>query len=132
MVLLVERESSEPVYGQIARQIRTLICAGRLAAGSALPAVRTLASDLGVNLNTVARAYRQLEDEGFLTIRERGGAQVAAPPSGPRAADRRRLTSELRELLARMRQAGIGPDELRRIAGGEIGRLCRPAGGRDA
>jgi DNA-binding transcriptional regulator YhcF (GntR family) len=123
MVLVVERESAEPVYGQIARQVRERIVNGRLAAGTPLPAVRTLASDLGVNLNTVARAYRQLEEQGFLQIRDRSGAEVTAPPPAARSADRRRLTAELREVLERMRQAGMRLDDLRRVVSEEVERL---------
>lgn len=124
MPVLVVRGSSEPVYSQIARQIRERIVAGELRSGRSLPAVRTLAQDLGVNLNTVARAYRQLEEEGFVRIRERSGAEVVPPPPVPTGADRERMTAELRKLFARMRQAGLVPDELRRIAEVEIGRLA--------
>lgn len=127
MLVLVDRESGEPVYGQIARQVRAAIASGKLGAGSVLPAVRTLASDLGVNLNTVARAYRQLEEEGFLDIRERAGAVVLAPPAGAAAADRRRLRAELGELLARMRQSGLAPAKLREIFDAELRRF---SGGR--
>ena len=77
--LTLDWATGEPVYEQIARQIRTRIAAGDLPPGHALPPVRTLASDLGVNLNTVARAYRQLEEQGFVLIRDRSGAEVAAP-----------------------------------------------------
>ena len=116
MMVAVERGSEEPVYGQIARQIRAHIASRRLVPGATLPPVRRLASDLGVNLNTVARAYRLLEEEGFLRIVGRSGAEVAAPlPSTP-APDRRRLEDELRHLLARMRQAGLSARELRAMA----------------
>jgi len=123
--VLVERGSSEPVYCQIARQIRERIVAGELPPGRSLAPVRALAQDLGVNLNTVARAYRQLEEEGFVRLRERSGAEVVPPPPTSDGQDRERMTAELRRLLARMRQAGIVPDELRRIAEGEIERLSR-------
>jgi GntR family transcriptional regulator len=123
MPVIVERGSSEPVYDQIARQIRERIVSGKLRSGHRLPAVRSLAQDLGVNLNTVARAYRQLEVEGFVRIRERSGAEVVPPPPAPARANRARMITELRGLLARMRQAGLAPEELRGIAESEIGRL---------
>ncbi len=112
---------------QIARQIRGWIASGRLGPGSLLPPVRTVASDLGVNLNTVARAYRSLEEEGFLLIRDRSGAEVAPPATEAAAGDARDLKGELRELLLRMRQAGISPEELQRLVSGEIGSLVRRA-----
>lgn len=100
--------------------------------GSVLPSVRTLASDLGVNLNTVARAYRLLEEEGFLGIRERSGAVVLPPPSAPAAFASSLLRRDLREVLARMRQSGVHPDDLRRIVSREIDSLTevkKPRGG---
>ncbi len=112
----IDDKLDEPVYGQIARQIREAIGSGTLAAGVTLPAVRTLASDLGVNLNTVARAYRVLEEEGFVEIQDREGARVAAPGSHGSVELRRRLTEELRRLVVRLRQAGFGARDLRRLA----------------
>jgi DNA-binding transcriptional regulator YhcF (GntR family) len=120
--ILVEHSSGEPVYRQVARQIREQIVYGRLAPGDRLPSVRTLASDLGVNLNTVARAYRALEEDGFVTIAGRSKVEVAAPrtrslkPAEPSG----RLLAALRESLAKLRQSGLTPDELRRMVAGEI------------
>ncbi len=122
-VLAVDWSSDEPVYEQIARQIRAQIASGSLPPGASLPPVRTLASDLGVNLNTVARAYRLLEDGGFVRIRHRSGAEVVAPASRPDATARERLRGQLRDVLERLRQAGVPPDELRRIAEREIAAL---------
>ena len=114
--LVVAADSGVPVYEQIAGQIRGRIADGELPPGQVLPPVRTLASDLGVNLNTVARAYRLLERQGFVRIRDRAGVEVAAPPARPDAAARDRLAAELREVVVRMRQAGIGAAEIARIA----------------
>ena len=123
MVVTIDRAADEAVYEQVARQVRDLIAAGRLRAGRALPSVRTLASDLGVNLNTVARAYRQLEAEGFVLIRDREGAEVAPPAAHAERADVARLTAELRAVLARLRQGGMSTTELGRLAGREIDAL---------
>ena len=123
MMVIIERDSDEPVYEQIARQVREHVVSGELRPGSPLPTVRTLASDLGVNLNTVARAYRVLEDEGFLHIRDRSGAEVSAPSRRP-PADREKLRQELRGILARMRQAGLSSEHLRRLAEREIASLA--------
>ena len=79
LTITIDRGLEEPVYAQVAHQIRQLIASGSLVPGTTLPSVRRLAGDLGVNLNTIARAYRMLEEEGFLIIRGRSGAKVAAP-----------------------------------------------------
>jgi DNA-binding transcriptional regulator YhcF (GntR family) len=110
--LTLDWTAAEPVYEQIARQIRTRIAAGELPPGAALPAVRTLASDLGVNLNTVARAYRLLDEQGFVVIRDRAGAVVAAPAAAPDPASLERLRHELSQVLLRLRQAGVAPEEI--------------------
>jgi DNA-binding transcriptional regulator YhcF (GntR family) len=112
--LTLDWDTGEPVYEQIARQIRARIAAGDLVPGALLPPVRTLASDLGVNLNTVARAYRQLEEQGFVRIRDRAGAVVAAPPTTADPDSLERLRGELRDVLQRMRQAGVAVEEIRR------------------
>mgnify|MGYP001103337827 CR=1 FL=1 len=123
MMVVIDRSSDEPVYEQIARQIRECVTSGELPPGTPLPTVRILASDLGVNLNTVARAYWLLEEEGFVRIRDRSGAEVLAPARKP-AADREILRQELRRALARMRQAGFSPEELQRLAEHEIASLA--------
>lgn len=121
--VVIDRSSDEPVYEQIARQVRSVIASGDLGAGSALPPVRTLASDLGVNLNTVARAYRLLEDEGFVRIQAREGAVVVAPGSRIDTGSRERLREELRLHLLKMRQAGFSVEELKRAIEAELDAL---------
>jgi DNA-binding transcriptional MocR family regulator len=64
--LKLERQSAEPVYRQISRQLREAIFAGQLAEGLRLPPERTLARSLGVNRTTVLAAYRELKDQGLL------------------------------------------------------------------
>jgi len=119
-VIVVDWSSDEPVYAQIARQIRARIIAGGLRIGAVLPSVRSIASDLGVNLNTVARAYRMLEEEGFIEIRDRAGATVAPRARNVEAEIVERLTEDLGVILARMRQAGVSNSELRRRVEREI------------
>lgn len=131
LTVAVDWRLAEPVYEQIARQIRTRIAAGDLPPGALLPAVRTLASDLGVNLNTVARAYRLLEEQRFVRIRERHGAEVSAPHGRADRETREALRAELHSVLARLRQAGVAPDEIRRLAEREIASLAGPAGKED-
>jgi DNA-binding transcriptional regulator YhcF (GntR family) len=120
LTISIDRSIEYPVYEQIADQVRQLIATGALAPGAALPSVRRLAGDLGVNLNTVARAYRVLEDEGFLTIRDRAGVVVAAPAEEIDETVRADLVDDLRATLARLRQAGMTPEELSAVAWSEL------------
>lgn len=77
MVITIDQGSCEPLYQQIRVQVIAAIANGELVAGDALPSVRSLAADLGINLHTVAKAYAVLRDEGYLVLRKRSGAVVA-------------------------------------------------------
>ena len=114
-MIVIDRDRDEAAYEQIAAQIREAIATGALEPGSVLPGVRGLASDLGMNLNTVARAYRLLEEQGFVLIRDRSGVEVVSPPRGAPREARTALEEELWALLVRMRQAGLSPADLREL-----------------
>lgn len=116
LTVTIDREQEDPVYEQVADQVRHFVASGALAPGMTLPSVRQLARDLGVNLNTIARAYRLLESEGFLVIRDRSGVIVAEPAEEADAPTRARLLGDLRSTLARLRQAGMATDEPTRTA----------------
>ena len=68
MILRIDPTSETAVYRQIVDGLRIALVGGELAPGDALPSVRRLALDLGVNFNTVAQAYRALAKEGWLEI----------------------------------------------------------------
>lgn len=89
MVIKISKNVEEPIYRQIRSQIIAGIASGELAVGQALPSVRRLASDLGINFHTVNKAYAVLRDEGYLVLRGRSGAYVAkpAPANGSVAAE---------------------------------------------
>lgn len=74
--MIISLTGSAPPTEQIRDQIRGLIASGRLAADERLPSVRQLAKDLGVAPGTVAKAYKALEAEGYVTTRTGGGTRV--------------------------------------------------------
>jgi GntR family transcriptional regulator len=76
MDILIHTSDPAPVYEQIVRQIHEAIKIGRLKPGAPLPPVRQLAGDLSLNRNTVARAYRILEDQGVILTAGRKGTFV--------------------------------------------------------
>jgi GntR family transcriptional regulator len=129
--LSIDRRRKVPVYEQVADQLRRLIASGGLRPGAVLPPVRQLAGDLGVNLNTVARAYRLLENQGFLVIRDRAGVKVAPPARRIERSTREELTGQLRATLARFRQAGIGNEELLRLLRHEVRSMTDRGEGED-
>src|SRR5215831_1108547 len=77
MVLTVDTNDRRPIYQHVADGVKALIARGDLAPRTALPPVRQLAAHPGVNLNTIAAAYRELQTEGLLTVRHGSGAVVA-------------------------------------------------------
>ena len=78
MLISADPSDDQPIYRQIVDQLRQLVAAGTLQPGDPLPSVRQLAADLGVNLNTVAIAYRELAGEGLVEIKHGRGARVTA------------------------------------------------------
>lgn len=79
----VDVGSPTPPYEQIRLQISALVAAGALPAGTRLPAVRSLAADLGLAAGTVARAYKELEQSGLIETRRRSGTVVVGLPAHP-------------------------------------------------
>ena len=75
--MTIDKSSGIPVYVQFEEQIRLLIKRGTLTNGDALPTVRSLAVELGINANTVARAYRDLQNQGVLRLERGVGTFVA-------------------------------------------------------
>ena len=82
--LVVDPHSHEAPFEQVRAQVETLIRSGRLLPGDKLPTVRALAADLGLAVNTVARAFKELETAGLVETRRRAGTVVA---SGEHTAD---------------------------------------------
>ena len=109
----VRPESGEPIYRQLVRQITHAITTGALKTGDRLPTLRQFASDLVINPNTVARAYRELEQAGLIEGGPRKGTFVRyAPPKLVARERRRRLLPHLDELIAESRVLGFSSDEL--------------------
>ncbi|MBQ9467774.1 MAG: GntR family transcriptional regulator [Clostridia bacterium] len=95
------------VYMDVAARFRTYIERGVYKESEALPSVRAVAADLGVNPNTVQKAYARLESEGYIVVRPKKGAYVARRASAPQE-DRRR------EIIARLKDEGIDRETLMR------------------
>jgi GntR family transcriptional regulator len=96
----ISTSGREPIYRQIASQVREAVARGRLALGDRLPSVRELSKSLVVNPNTIARAYTDLEREGVLNSRPGLGMFVAAPGSDlTKTVRKKRLIERIDNLL---------------------------------
>ena len=73
--------SRQPIYIQIVEQVRQRVARGDLQPGDQLPTVRQLAADLRVNFNTVARAYRMLDEAGLISTQQGRGTYIWEMPS---------------------------------------------------
>src|SRR5690242_5209441 len=113
MQIHLSPSSGVPIYLQIVNQVKYLVAAGRLAPGEELPPIRALAEQLLVNPNTVARAYRELEAAGLVTMRRTAGTYVSSAGSPLAREERLRiLTERVDALLAEARQFDVGLDEV--------------------
>ncbi|HTV05256.1 MAG TPA: GntR family transcriptional regulator [Acidobacteriaceae bacterium] len=116
VLIRVELDSPAPAYRQIVDQMRVHLNSGRLKPGDVLPSVRVLAMQLGVHFNTIAEAYRQLAEEGWIELRHGRRAVVRERESRPGLAadDAKLLLQRLRHLLAEMRLKGISSNAIQR------------------
>jgi len=123
--ITVDADDRRPIYQQVADGIKALIAKGDLREGEALPPVRQLAADLGVNLNTIATAYRELQGEGLITVRHGSGAVVASRTSVERTEDE--LRKPLRTALTQLVLAGLPRGEIMSIVADELRALLKGA-----
>ena len=110
MIVLNTRDP-KPIYEQITDNFRRLIASGGIAPGERLPSVRELATRLTINPNTIQRAYRQLEQEGYI-VSLPGKGYFAAEGSAPRQDRLRMLWLQLETAAAELRLSGVSQQEL--------------------
>ena len=113
----IEKGSAVPIYAQLSEQIRLLVRRGALVPGDSMPTVRSLAVELGINANTVARVYRDLQREGLLRL-ERGVGTFVAESDERRAVaekDFQSITAKAAELIELGRNAGLRLGELAQL-----------------
>jgi len=114
MEITLDADSGTPMFRQLADQLRVKISQGELVAGDPLPSVRQMAAAVRVNLNTVAKAYRLLAEEGLVDLSHGKTARVigmSTKTSGRVPASAQR---ELEAWIARLRTQGVGNKQLER------------------
>ena len=103
-----------PIYEQLEEKLRRLILSGAIAEGERLPSVRELASQLAINPNTIQRAYRELEQAGFI-YSVPGKGSFAGKLSGVDESRRRELCEKLTAIWTELLQLGEDPQELQAL-----------------
>jgi GntR family transcriptional regulator len=123
-MIRIDLNAPEPLGEQVRAEIREAIARGDVQPGESLPTVRQLASDLGINLNTVARAYRLLEADGLVTTIRGRGTIVRSARESPAIATRSltdRIGRAMRQLISDARLAGLERAELEALFAREAG-----------
>jgi len=113
--LQVNFRSETAIYTQIVEQVQMQVVNGALKPGDQLPTVRQLAAELRVNFNTVARAYRILDDLGLISTQQGRGTYIWEPGSAEEVTERRQKTLEqiTRHYLTDATSMGFTVDEIR-------------------
>lgn len=121
-MLSLNYRDARPIYEQVRDNLRRLMVSGAIQEGEKLPSVRSLASNLAINPNTIQRAYESLEAEGYVYSIP-GKGSFAAPRTGVDEERRDRLLGQFDSLTAELLYLGVTRDRLIariREKGGEV------------
>ena len=118
MFLTIDTTDARPIYQQVADGIKELIARGKLAEGASLPPLRRLAADLGVNLNTIATAYREVQKDGLIVVKHGSGSVVASRTITERSQDE--LRRPLRTALTELVLAGLSSNKILSMVSREL------------
>jgi GntR family transcriptional regulator len=123
--------SGVPIYLQLMEQVKHAIETGALRSGEQLPGIRPVAEELVINPNTVAKAYRELEHEGVIELRQGAGAFVSA------SARARKMSETLRAgqaivaaAVEKLHARGVTDEEIRRLFEAELSGVAKTGGNR--
>jgi GntR family transcriptional regulator len=122
MLFRVNPQSGVPVYLQLIEQVRHAVEVGALRPDDQLPAIRTVAEDLVINVNTVAKAYREMEHAGLVVLRQGTGAFVARHREGGAPAQQavRKARGVVQRAVAALRELGLEDGAIRRLVDSEL------------
>lgn len=110
MIIEIDFSSEEALYLQLRNQIILGIASAKFREGDALPSVRQLADDIGINMHTVNKAYTVLKQEGFVKVDRRKGAVIAL--DADKLTSLREMDENLRVILAKGICKGVSKDEV--------------------
>jgi GntR family transcriptional regulator len=113
--------TGQPLYVQLAQQIRHAVECGNLRHGDQLPGIRSLAEELLVSPNTVVKAYSELEHEGLLELRHGSGAFICLNRRARSVMDQvDGARKKVAQLMDELRKSGLRHDEIRRVFEAEL------------
>ena len=116
MQIIISNSSKEPIYEQITNQIKSLILAGELQEGTAIPSMRKLAKDLQISVITTKRAYDELEKAGFIySIVGKGSFVAEQNLEVMREKKLKVIEEQLSAVITNSREIGLSLDELQQL-----------------
>jgi len=104
--------SKQPLYEQLVEQLRRQIVLGGMKAGAAMPSVRQLATELGINPNTIQKAYRRMEEEGMILSIPGKGSFVSDDLADMLTKQREDQRSKAKQMLQSCREMGLTKEEI--------------------
>lgn len=130
MFFQINPSNGVPVYEQVSRQIMFAVASGSIETGEMIPSVRELARELAINPNTVARAFRDLQDQEILqTVRGTGVAVSKGAKAKCVLARTRLIRNRLRDVFSEARQSQLNDEELKKMVDAELQHSKKPKRG---
>jgi len=122
MNLVLDFRSGLPIYLQVVERIKERIAGGQLRPGDQLPTVRTLALELRVNFNTIARSYRILDEMGIISTQQGRGTYILSmpPPEISEEIRQKALQALTERYLIDAKRLGAEPEELDQLLQGQL------------
>jgi GntR family transcriptional regulator len=121
MFFQIDPHNGLAIYDQIVRQVKFAVAGGVLRSGEMVPSVRELAKELAINPNTIARAYRQLQDDRVLEPVRGTGLEIATGAAARCRQERLALIRvRVRQVLIEARQSGLDPAEIQKLVDTEL------------
>lgn len=121
MLFSLNPAAGTPVYLQLMQQVRHAVETGVLRQGDLLPGIRTLAQELVVSHNTIAKAYSELQHEGLIELRHGSGAYVSARRNSKSHEEKLRLAQQrVRRLVESLQDDGLSEEAISRLFEAEL------------
>ena len=114
-MFLVNPKSKQPLYEQLVEQLRRQLFLGIVEAGQALPSVRQLATELGINPNTIQKAYRRMEAEGMIISVPGKGSFISDNLADMLKKQRDEQIEKTRQQIATCREMGLDIDVIKKL-----------------
>ena len=112
MIIELDFNSDKPIYTQLYEAIILAMASGEVTSGEPLPSVRNLASEIGINLHTVNKAYNQLRDEGYIIMDRRKGAIIGDIPIQDDSNKKNTIETDLTLILSKAKLLGYDEEYL--------------------